>query len=359
MRESDDPYEPRDAADLHDPYAASDRTAEVRPQPEMTAFRTWNYRPDAGWAPEFDLVGYHVEATDGSVGKVSRGGPRDGRQLPGRGHRPVDLRPYGGHPGRHRDPHRPHRPQHLPGPRPRSRSRRHPIRLGRTRVPRQACQSLRRHRTGAVTPILRYPAAAARAARRHRDRRMGGVAGERGRCGRPHRLRSPRGAFAACRDGGVRLRQDHRRSTPRDTHGLALPRRGRSAPCGEHRQDGGRHTAHRCRPRAVARAEWPPGSRERRAAGESGVVACSALKRAYRDRLRQADPDLRLVYLQADRGTISARLSQRVGHFFSPTLFATQFADLEEPGPDERPVIVPIGQTPAAEVEDVLAAVDR
>ena len=98
---------------------------------------------------------------------------------------------------------------------------------------------------------------------------------------------------------------------------------------------------------------------ERRAAGESGVVACSALKRAYRDRLRQADPDLRLVYLQADRGTISARLSQRVGHFFSPTLFATQFADLDEPGPDERPIIVPIGQTPSAEVEDVLAAVDR
>jgi hypothetical protein len=38
----------------------------------MTAFRAFDYRPDAGWAPEFDLVGYHVEAIDGSVGKVSQ-----------------------------------------------------------------------------------------------------------------------------------------------------------------------------------------------------------------------------------------------------------------------------------------------
>lgn len=35
-------------------------------------FNPWNFRPDAGWAPEFDLVGYHIEATDGSIGKVSQ-----------------------------------------------------------------------------------------------------------------------------------------------------------------------------------------------------------------------------------------------------------------------------------------------
>ena len=42
-------------------------------QPEfggMTRFTPWDYRPDAGWTPEFDLVGYRVEATDGSIGKV-------------------------------------------------------------------------------------------------------------------------------------------------------------------------------------------------------------------------------------------------------------------------------------------------
>ncbi len=98
---------------------------------------------------------------------------------------------------------------------------------------------------------------------------------------------------------------------------------------------------------------------ERRAAGESAVVACSALKRSYRDRLRQADPELRIVYLQSERGIISARLAQRVGHFFPPRLLDAQFADLDEPGPDEDPITVPIGQTPSAEVEDVLAALDR
>ncbi len=55
-----------------DPYPDSDRTAEVRPQSEMSTFRAWDYRPDSGWAAEFDLAGYHVEAVDGSVGKVSQ-----------------------------------------------------------------------------------------------------------------------------------------------------------------------------------------------------------------------------------------------------------------------------------------------
>jgi len=49
-----------------DPYADSTRTPATAPG----IFTPWDYRPDAGWAPEFDLVGYHVEATDGSVGKV-------------------------------------------------------------------------------------------------------------------------------------------------------------------------------------------------------------------------------------------------------------------------------------------------
>lgn len=49
-----------------DPYADSTRTPATGPG----IFTPWDYRPDAGWAPEFDLVGYHVEATDGSVGKV-------------------------------------------------------------------------------------------------------------------------------------------------------------------------------------------------------------------------------------------------------------------------------------------------
>jgi carbohydrate kinase (thermoresistant glucokinase family) len=98
---------------------------------------------------------------------------------------------------------------------------------------------------------------------------------------------------------------------------------------------------------------------ERRVAGESGVVACSSLKRTYRDRLRQADPDLRLVYLRSDQDMIATRLAQRRNHFFPPGLLAAQFADLEEPGHDECPIIVPIGQTPEAAVGDVLAVLER
>jgi hypothetical protein len=58
--------------DPADPYENSGRAPEIDPMPAMAAFRPWDYRPDAGWTPEFDLIGYHVEATDGSVGKVSQ-----------------------------------------------------------------------------------------------------------------------------------------------------------------------------------------------------------------------------------------------------------------------------------------------
>ena len=94
---------------------------------------------------------------------------------------------------------------------------------------------------------------------------------------------------------------------------------------------------------------------DRREAGEPGVVACSALKRIYRDRLREADPGLRLVYLQAGREQIAQRLAQRKGHFFPPILIWAQFDDLEEPGPDENPIIVPMGQSPGDEATSVLA----
>jgi gluconokinase len=74
------------------------------------------------------------------------------------------------------------------------------------------------------------------------------------------------------------------------------------------------------------------------------VVACSVLKRAHRDRLRAADPDLCFVYLKATREQIAERLANRKGHFFPPVLAWAQFVDLEEPGPDEQAIIVPFGQ---------------
>lgn len=91
--------------------------------------------------------------------------------------------------------------------------------------------------------------------------------------------------------------------------------------------------------------------------GEPGVVACSALKRAYRDLLRQADPDLRFVYLRATPDQIAERLSRRDHHFFPPVLAAAQFTDLEEPGVDESTIIVPLGQTPDASVDAILTQV--
>ncbi len=65
------------------------------------------------------------------------------------------------------------------------------------------------------------------------------------------------------------------------------------------------------------------------------VLSCSALKRRYRDLLRQADPALRFVHLHGPRELIAARLAQRAGHYMPPTLLDSQLRDLEELAPDE------------------------
>jgi gluconokinase len=98
---------------------------------------------------------------------------------------------------------------------------------------------------------------------------------------------------------------------------------------------------------------------DRRRDGEPGVVGCSALKRAYRDRLRKADPDLRVVYLEADRDTLIDRLEHRRGHFFPRALLEGQLDDLEPPGPDEEPIIVRSGQSSVDEVASVVAELGR
>jgi gluconokinase len=61
------------------------------------------------------------------------------------------------------------------------------------------------------------------------------------------------------------------------------------------------------------------------------VLSCSALKRAYRDRLRAASPDLRVVWLDLDASAALARVAQRPAHFFPAGLVATQFQALESP----------------------------
>jgi carbohydrate kinase (thermoresistant glucokinase family) len=69
------------------------------------------------------------------------------------------------------------------------------------------------------------------------------------------------------------------------------------------------------------------------------VVACSALKRAYRDRIRQQAGEVRFLFLKGDFELIDQRLRQRVGHYMQPGLLTSQFEALEIPQHDETDVI--------------------
>jgi gluconokinase len=70
------------------------------------------------------------------------------------------------------------------------------------------------------------------------------------------------------------------------------------------------------------------------------VIACSALKRAYRDMLVAGHDDVRIVYLKGGHDVIATRLAKRKDHFMPPELLDSQFDTLEEPGEDERPIVV-------------------
>ena len=80
-----------------------------------------------------------------------------------------------------------------------------------------------------------------------------------------------------------------------------------------------------------------------RRAGRSVVLACSALKRRYRDVLRLGAPDLRVVHLAGDRAMLAARLAARQGHYMPASLLDSQLATLETPDPDERAVTLDAG----------------
>ena len=70
--------------------------------------------------------------------------------------------------------------------------------------------------------------------------------------------------------------------------------------------------------------------RAREARATSAVLACSALKQSYRDRLARAG-DVRFFYLKGDRATIAPRLAARPGHYMPASLLDSQLATLEEP----------------------------
>jgi carbohydrate kinase (thermoresistant glucokinase family) len=91
-----------------------------------------------------------------------------------------------------------------------------------------------------------------------------------------------------------------------------------------------------------------------RRAGNHGTIACSALKRSYRDILVGERADVRIVYLKGGRDLIARRLAARDGHFMPPSLLDSQFAALEEPKLDEHPIVVSIAPHPREIVENIV-----
>jgi len=86
------------------------------------------------------------------------------------------------------------------------------------------------------------------------------------------------------------------------------------------------------------------------------AIACSALKRAYRDRIRAAAPGVRFVFLDGPAALIETRMAARTGHYMPGTLLASQLQTLEPPGADEGDVVRIAIELPADEIVHRAAA---
>jgi gluconokinase len=95
---------------------------------------------------------------------------------------------------------------------------------------------------------------------------------------------------------------------------------------------------------------------EARVAGRHAVVTCSALKRRYRAVIIGNRPDVRLIYLKGDKDLIARRIATRHEHFMPASLLQSQFDALEEPGPEENPIVVSIAPRPREIVAQILDA---
>ncbi|MEZ5088453.1 MAG: gluconokinase [Micropruina sp.] len=87
--------------------------------------------------------------------------------------------------------------------------------------------------------------------------------------------------------------------------------------------------------------------------GTPGIMSCSALRRVYRDRLRERG--VAFVHLDGSKETIAARLAGRLDHFMPGSLLDSQLATLEPLEPDERGIVVPLGQTTKEEVREIMS----
>ena len=89
-------------------------------------------------------------------------------------------------------------------------------------------------------------------------------------------------------------------------------------------------------------------------ARENAVLACSALKRAYRDRLHVSD-EIKFVFLRGDHALVEKQLRSRHGHFMNAALLQSQFHDFEEPESDENVLTVDLGRKPQELVDEIKA----
>ncbi len=94
---------------------------------------------------------------------------------------------------------------------------------------------------------------------------------------------------------------------------------------------------------------------ERAAAGSSATITCSALRRAYRDRLRRGRPGVRFCHVTADPELIERRVERRAGHYMPSSLVPSQLDTLEPLAEDEPGVIVRADAPPAAVLAEALA----
>jgi len=83
----------------------------------------------------------------------------------------------------------------------------------------------------------------------------------------------------------------------------------------------------------------------RLAAGEPGVVTCSALKRRYRDTLIDGRANVRILYLHADESAIEDRIEHRTGHFMPASMLESQLHTLEAPAADEHAITIEVAGT--------------
>jgi gluconokinase len=101
-------------------------------------------------------------------------------------------------------------------------------------------------------------------------------------------------------------------------------------------------------------ADW---IHEQETAGRNAVVACSALRRAYRDLLREGNPSVWFAHLTATEKVLTDRMQRRAGHYMPPSLLPSQLATLEELEHDEPGIVITDEGPPGAVVDAIDAHV--